>query len=167
MSARKSYDQHLRVIGQALEAKRISVFELKLRNDQYVVRGKPDKDDSLMGRLRAWQERLLARSPSPVGHYTISEIERLNREARTKRTRADRLPDFYSLPNTLRTVGSYLDDQGAALMEIHKRPLSVTLLYRRENGHPNMEERTVASFYELFLALHRRRSRRELSKTGG
>lgn len=166
MSERKSYDQHLRVIGQNLEVKRISVFELKFRDDQYVVRGEPDKDDSLIGRLRAWQERLRARSPSPVLHYTPSEIEHLDREARAHRTRPDRLPDFYGLPNTLRTVGSYLADQGAALMEIHKRPLSVTLLYRRENGHPNMEERTIASFYELFLALHRGRNRRERPKFG-
>jgi hypothetical protein len=166
MSDRKSYDQHLRVIGQALEAKRISVFELKLQDEQYVVRGEPEKDGSLMGRLRDWQERLMARSPSSVIHYAGPEIERRNREERTKRARADRLPDFYSLPNTLRTVGSYLEDQGAALMEIHKRPLSVTLLYRRKNGHPNMEERTIASFYEFFLSLHRRRTRKKFFESG-
>ncbi|HZD39492.1 MAG TPA: hypothetical protein VE131_02145 [Terriglobales bacterium] len=160
MGDRKSYDQHLRVIGQSLEAKRISVFELKSQEDQYIVRGEPEKDDSLMGRLRAWQERLRAGSPSPVMHFTVREIERLNREARTRRARADRLPDFYSLADTLRTVGSYLDEQGAVLMEVHKRPLSLTLLYRKKDGHPNMEERTIASFYELFLALHRRRIRK-------
>lgn len=160
MGDRKSYDQHLRVIGQSLEAKRISVFELKSEEDQYIVRGEPEKDDSLMGRLRAWQERLRAGSPSPVMHFTVREIERLNREARTRRARADRLPDFYSLADTLRTVGSYLDEQGAVLMEVHKRPLSLTLLYRKKDGHPNMEERTIASFYELFLALHRRRIRK-------
>lgn len=166
MSETKSYDQHLRVIGQALEAKRITVFELKAQDDHYVVRGEPEKDGSLMGRLRDWQERLVARSPSSVIHYAGREIERRNREERTKRARADRLPDFYSLPNTLRTVGSYLDAQGAELMEIHKRPLSVTLLYRRKDGRPNMEERSIASFYELFLALHRRRAKGKPSEPG-
>ena len=167
MSDRKSYDQHLRVIGQALEARRISVFELKARDNEYVVRGEPEKDDSLVGRFRAWRERLLARSPSPVIHYKGSEIERLNHEGRTKRVRADRLPDFYSLANTLRTAGSYLDAQGAELLEIHKRPLSITLLYRRNDGRPNMEERSIASFYDLFLALHRKRAKGKTTVPGG
>ena len=164
MSFRKSYDQHLRVIGQALEAKRISIFELRAQDDEYLVRGEPEKDSSLIGRFRDWRQRLVARSPSSMLRFTGPEIERLNRQERTKRTKADRLPDFYSLPNALRTLGSYLEAQGADLMEIHKRPLSVTLLYRKEDGHPNMEERTIASFYDLFLTLHSRRTR---GKVGG
>jgi len=165
MSDRRSYDQHLRVIGQALEAKRISVFELKAQDDAYVVHGEPEKDSSLLGRFREWQARIAARSPSTVIHYAGVELERLNLEGRKKRTKPDRLPDFYSLPNTLRTVGSYLDSQSAGLMEIHKRPLSITLLYRRENGHLNMEERSIASFYEFFLALHRKRIRGKTRET--
>ena len=165
MNYRKSYDQQLRVIGQALEAKRITSFELKAQEDQYVIHGEPEKDSSLMGRFREWQARLTAPSHAPVFRYTGIEIERLNLEERKKRAKADRLPDFYSLPNTLRTVGSYLDSRGAELMEIHKRPLSVTLLYRKEDGHPNMEERSIASFYELFLALHRKRTRGTTSQT--
>ncbi len=159
MSDTKSYDQNLRVIGQALEAKRINVFELQAQGDRYVVRGDPEKDPSLLGRLREWQHRLKFGSPAPVLNYTGSDLERLDREARARRVKPDRLPDFYSLPNTLRTVGRYLDAQGAELLEMHKRPLSVMLLYRKKDGHPSMEERSIVSFYDLFLALHRNRAR--------
>ena len=89
--------------------------------------------------------------------YGTDEIERLENEGRLNRTKPDRLPDFYSLPNTLRTVGSYLDFKNAELLELHKSPLSVTLLYQNENGHPNMEERSIASFYNLFVDLHGKR----------
>ncbi len=60
----------------------------------------------------------------------------------------------------MRTVGSYLDLKGAQLMEIHKLPLNLTILSRNRAGHPEYEERTIASFYDLFLRLHGQRSKR-------
>jgi hypothetical protein len=52
-----------------------------------------------------------------------------------------------------------LDSQGAELLEIQKRSLSVTLLYRNKHGHPDFEERNIASFYNLFLDLHGKREK--------
>jgi len=45
------------------------------------------------------------------------------------------------------------------LMEMQKRPLSLTILSRNQAGHPEYEERTIASFYDLFLRLHDRRGK--------
>ena len=154
------YDQHLRAIGQSIEIKRISVFELKNESGRYVVRGVPEKNANLLARFRDWRNRMQGASHETPINYATGEIERLEMEGRSKRAKADRLPDFYSLPNTLRTVGSYLNSKNAELLELHKSPLSVTLLYHNENGHPNMEERSIASFYNLFVALHGKRNRR-------
>jgi hypothetical protein len=44
-------------------------------------------------------------------------------------------------------------------LEIHKRQLSLTILSRNAAGHPDYEERTIASFYDLFLRLHDRRGK--------
>lgn len=159
MSQRKSYAQHLRVIGQALDAKRISVFELKSQGNQYIVRGEPDTDSSLVGKLRHWRERIQGHALASSFTYAPPDIEKLDREGKSRRSKPGRLPDFYSLSNALRTVGSYLDSQGAELLEIHKSSLNVTLLYRNKDGHPNMEERSLASFYDLFIALHGRRKK--------
>jgi len=52
MADRKSYDQQLRAIGQSLEAQRITVFELRRRGDQYLVKGQPEKETSLLAVLR-------------------------------------------------------------------------------------------------------------------
>ena len=71
----------------------------------------------------------------------------------------NRLPDFYSLPNTLRTVGHYLELKGSELLEMQKRQLSLTLLSRNKDGHPEIEERSIASFYNLFLRLHDKRGK--------
>jgi hypothetical protein len=159
-SNRRPYDQDLRLIGQALEAKRINVFELKAQEDQYVVRGKPEKDVSVLGTLRNWRERMSGRLDQPI-NFPAPDLERLDKEGKAKRTKANRLPDFYSLSNTLRTVGYYLEAKGAQLLEIHKGSLNIALLYQDKNGHPNLEERPIASFYNFFVALHGRRRQRE------
>jgi hypothetical protein len=154
----KACNQHLRAIGQSLEAKRITVFELKNQSERYVVRGVPEKTANLSARLRDWRNRMQGATHEASLNYGTGEIERLDREGRSKRAKPYRLPDFYSLPNTLRTVGSYLDLNNAELLELHKTPLSVTLLYQNESGHPNMEERSIASFYNFFLTLHAKRN---------
>ena len=157
MQSGNGYDQHLRAIGQSLDNKRMTAFELKADADRYVVRGVPEKDSRLLARLRDLRNRMQGGPKETSLAYGTAEIDRLENEGRLNRKKRDRLPDFYSLSNTLRTVGSYLDSKNAELLELHKSPLSVTLLYRNENGHPNMEERSIASFYNLFVALHGKR----------
>jgi hypothetical protein len=160
MSNTKPYDQQLRAIGQALEARRINIFELKTQGEQYVVRGNPEKDPSLAGKIRDWRARLSGRTLEASVSFALPEIERLDRDGKTKRSRADRLPDFYNLSSTLRTVGAYLDSKGARLLEIHKSPLNITILYHNKDGHPNFEDRPIASFYNLFLNLHGKRAKK-------
>jgi len=156
MDGRTSYGQDLRAIGQAIEEKHISIFELKHIQECYLVRGEPDKGGSLLSSLR---ERLRGETRSSLLTYAAKNIERLDREGKAKRKKAGRLPDFYSLPNTLRTVGYYLDSNDACLLEIHKSPLNLMILYNNKDGHPNVEERAVASFYDLFIRLHGNRRR--------
>ncbi len=159
MELLQSYDHHFRAIGQSLESKRITVFEIKAEGERYLVRGTPDKTDNLLARLLNWRER--KGSPADGVSYETGELDRLEQEGRSHRAKAGRLPDFYSLPNTLRTLGCYLKSKDAELLELHKNPLSVTLLYKTRDGHPNMEERSVASFYNLFVDLHGRRNKRK------
>jgi hypothetical protein len=162
LSNRRSYNQDLRAIGQALEARRINVFELKAQGNQYVARGNPDKDISVLGTLRNWRERMSGPALGSAISFAVSDLERLDKQGKAKRTKANRLPDFYSLSNSLRTVGSYLEAKGAELLEIHKGSLNVALLYQDKNGHPNLEERPIASFYNLFLGLHSNRGKTNL-----
>lgn len=151
------YDQDLRAIGQALESLGISAFELKNQLGRYVVRGTPDKPASLMANMR----RILAGGAKEKSmiNYTAHDIERMEWEGKKRRVKPGRLPDFYNLSNTLRTLGAYLNSRNAELLELHKRPLTVTLLYQTTDGHPHMEDRTLASFFDLFIAMHGKRSR--------
>jgi hypothetical protein len=159
MPNRRSYNQQLRNIGQSLEAQRITVFELSHHGERFVVKGEPEKETSLLATLRNWQKRRRSQGLNTSLTFTDQDIDQLDRQGRANRSQPNRLPDLHSLPNTLRTVGSYLDAKNAELVEIHKRQLSMTILSRDKNGHPQYEERTVASFYDLFLKLHQKRTR--------
>ena len=159
MPAKIPYHHQLRAIGQSLEAQRINIFDLKCRGEQFVVNGKPEKETSLLAALRDWQKRMRSQGLSSSLIFVSHDIENLDRQGRARWAKYNRLPDFYSLPDTLRTVGVYLELQGAELLEIQKRSLSVTLLYRNKHGHPDFEERSIASFYKLFLDLHGKRGK--------
>jgi hypothetical protein len=157
MPAKMSYDQVLRNIGQSLEAQRITTFELSRQGERFIVKGEPERENSLLETLRHWQRRRRSEGLAESLSFTPHDIEQLERQGRAHRARPNRLPDFHSLPNMLRTVGAYLDSKNAELVELRKRPLSLTILSRNKDGYPDYEERAVASFYELFLKLHQMR----------
>ena len=159
MPDKRSYDQQLRNIGQSLEAQRIVVFELSHQGERFVVKGEPEKETSLLAMLRNWQKRRRSEGLNTSLSFTVQDIDQLDRQGRANRSQPNRLPDFHRLPNTLRTLGTYLDLKGAQLLEIHMHQLSVTILSRNKDGHPEYEERSIASFYDLFLKLHQRRAK--------
>ncbi|MGH7797112.1 MAG: hypothetical protein ACREQ2_19795 [Candidatus Binatia bacterium] len=158
MTGRKSYDQQLRTIGQSLEAQRINVFELSSQGDGYVIKGEPDKETSLLAMLRNWQRRMRSEGANSSLTFTSYDIDELDRQGRAHRAKTNRLPDFHSLPNTLRIVGSYLESKEAELIELRKHELSFSILSRSKFGHPEFEEKSLGSFYDLFVKLHSRRA---------
>ena len=159
MDTSTSYGQQLRSLGQYLEAQRINIFELTCRRERFVIKGEPEKETSLLAALRQWQQRRRSEGLNGALTFTRNDLDQLERQGRAQRKQSNRLPDFYSLPNALRTVGQYLELKGAELLELQKRQLSLTVLSRNNDGHPQMEERSLASFYDLFLKLHDKRGK--------
>jgi hypothetical protein len=154
MAEKKTYDWQLRTIGQSLEAQRISVFELHREGERFIVKGEPQKETSLLAKLRNWQKRNRSAGMNGSLTFTAQDIDQLDRQGRAQRSKNDRLPDFHSLANMLRTVGSHLDASGAELIELQKKELSITILAQNQSGHPELEERSLGSFYDLFMRLH-------------
>jgi hypothetical protein len=50
----RRYDEDLRAIGQALEARDISVFEVKRLADNYIIEVEPEETGSVRSKLRHW-----------------------------------------------------------------------------------------------------------------
>jgi len=139
MAEKKTYDWQLRTIGQSLEAQRISVFELHREGERFIVKGEPQEETSLLAKLRNWQKRNRSAGMNGSLTFTAQDIDQLDRQGRAKRSKNDRLPDFHSLANILRTVGSHLDTKGAELIELRKKDLSLLVLWTLRPGAEGCE----------------------------
>ena len=153
MAVTRRYSEDLRAIGQALEARDISVFELKQNADDYAIEGRPDQTGSSSSKVVHWLRQLSRGSRTASIALAPPDVERLSEAGRAKRTDPERLSNFRSVSSVLRTIGAYLDSREATLVELQKRRISITLLYRDHTGQEQSEERTVSSFYQLFLDL--------------
>jgi len=162
MADKRPYDHQLRTIGQSLEAQRIHTFRLQLQGERFVVTGEPDEETSLLAKLRNWQKRNRSQGLNSSLTFTPRDIEQLDRQGRAQRSKNNRLPDAHSLASTLRTVGALLKSKDAELIELHKREdLSITIVARNSFGHPEFEERTIGSLYDLFLREHEKRGKQK------
>jgi hypothetical protein len=153
MAASKRYDENLRSIGQALEARDIIDFELKRLADLYVIQGMPEQASSLRSRVRQWLWRLRRRPAAAPIILSSGEVEQLSQAGRAKRTNSGQLTEFRSVSSILRTTGAYLDAGELDLVELQKRRISITLSYRDKTGQQREEVRSISSFYRLFLEL--------------
>ena len=156
MAATRRYDEDLRAIGQALEARDINVFVLKRLAENYAIEAMPEQTGS---KVRQWLHRLRSGSRAKLLTLARADVERLSQTGKAKRSKAGQLTDFRKLSNTLRTIGAYLDSREVELLELQKRRISITLLYRDKAGHEREEDRAISSFYRLFLELYGKRTR--------
>ena len=153
MVATRRYDEDLRAIGQALEARDISNFELKRLTDAYIISGVPEQTRSAHSKIWQWLLRLRSGTRDESLTFGLADVEKLSQAGRARRSKPGQLTDFRSVSNNLRTIGAYLDSKEVELVELHKRPISITLSYRDKTGEEQREDRTVSSFYNFFLQL--------------
>jgi hypothetical protein len=153
MVAVRHYDEDLRAIGQALEARDISNFELKRLNDAYIISGVPEQTRSARSKIWQWLLRLRSGTRDESLTFALADVEKLSQAGRARRSKPGQLTDFRRVSNNLRTIGAYLDSKEVELVELHKRPISITLSYRDKTGEEQREDRTVSSFYNFFLQL--------------
>jgi hypothetical protein len=117
MAAKRRYDEELRAIGQALEARDINVFVLKQLAENYVIEGMPDQSGS---KVRQWLQRLRSGSSAKLLTLARADVERLSQTGKAKRSKWGQLTEFRKLSNSLRTIGAYLDSREVELLSCKK-----------------------------------------------
>jgi hypothetical protein len=151
MAVRRFYEEELRVIGQTLEAKGISIFEITSLPERYLIRGVHDRSGSTGKKLLGF---LQSPSTSDSHSFTLSLAEINEHRAEiAKRATPALLDNFRRTSNVLGTVGAYLDSKQAELFELKIRPISLSLWYRDKAGYEQQEDRAVSSFHNLFIDL--------------
>ena len=152
------YSESLRTIGQALEARDISAFELKWLAGLYVINGTPEPPKSFNSKLCHWLRKKRGNTENDPIIFQIADVIRLSAAGRANRSTPGGVTEFRNLSNLLRTIGAYLDSNEFELVALQKRAISITLFYLDEEGEEQQEDRSISSFYEDFLELCGRRA---------
>ena len=162
MGSVSTYALVLRAIGQALDQQQLEDFDLEIHDNEFLVRGKKSAPPRRPNLLKVVAQQIRRQRSIPLElRFTPAEVERLEEEGRLRRRDPDGLPDFYSLPQVMRTLGAYVDQKGARLVSLQRRGLHVTIQYEKSRGRPSIEERTIPYFYDLFVSMYLRRSSRQ------
>jgi hypothetical protein len=165
-----NYSRILRVIGQRLESLRPETYEVVCYGNCYLVRcrvkedslGKKEGEKKVRGLaafLRLWreQENPNIRNNLKEGTstyveflYSLEELSHQDEERKEPRRDPNAMPDPYSLSNTLRAVGEFLDRKPEAkLLFASNRGQEVVILYETKDGARNLEEYPISTLYDL------------------
>lgn len=153
-----------------LEALRIDSFILVFDNEDLVVRDKTPGRKQITPRERAlfaeWQvthtrpqdkEGVLKLAAGILEwRMTPQDIDRLEKEGRSRRRNPNLTPDIHSISQVLRVVGALVDHKNGKLLTVTKDDEKVTFEYELVSGKKVLEELGVPALYDLWVRLYRR-----------
>ncbi len=153
-----------------LEALRIDSFILVFDNEDLVVRDKTPGRKQITPRERAlfaeWQvthtrpqdkEGALKLAAGILEwRMTPQDIDRLEKEGRSRRRNPNLTPDIHSISQVLRVVGALVDHKNGKLLTVTKDDEKVTFEYELVSGKKVLEELGVPALYDLWVRLYRR-----------
>jgi hypothetical protein len=155
-----SYSQTLRAIGQSLEELGVQDFQLWPKDENFIVRY------TARGPVRRpWWKRVLRRPPeqeerSIEVHYTPKNILWLQIEGEGMRKRADQIPNYYRMSQTLRTIGAYLDNMTLQFLALRQVGGTFFLEFLAWDGKVRVEQHGIGSFENYFLHTYMRGRKR-------
>jgi hypothetical protein len=146
---KSSYSKALRSIGQDLEVRGIKTFDLKPEGDLYVVAcGYQDPP-----------------SETPLSlHYTLRDIEEIDRAGQVRRGKATPPKDFVNLVQIFRAVGGYLDKNKCRLIALSNnnapsKELLLRVEYDTADGQRLVDDRTGSAIYDLCVSMYKQRGK--------
>ena len=144
----------LRAIGQDLELRGIKTFIIRCEGDLYVVEAGYQSPPA----------------PTPVNlHYTLDDIEQLDREGRERRNSG--VKDFLSLSQILRAIGSYVGRKEARLLSVSNTASTgtipiVKIEYETAQGERVVDDRTGSAIYDMCVGVYKLRRKSSGNATG-
>jgi hypothetical protein len=140
----------LRTIGYDLEMRGIKAFVIRCEADLYPVEAGYQSPPA----------------PTPVIlHYTLDDIEQLDREGREGDSLDSGVKDFLSLPQILRAIGTYVGRKKARLLSVSNNALTagtmpvVTIEYETAEGERVIDDRTPSAIYDMCVRTYKLRER--------
>lgn len=161
----------LRTLGHVLETCHCSTFELRVENNDYVIKGKippaelpkPSLIHSVCG---------LFNKPAPAIpeenktneielRYSHRDIHTLEAQARSERKTSPEAPDPHSTSQLLRGVGCYLDKRpDSRFVSVAVENRFVTIVSRNRDGQLQKIHQDIEYFYNFWVKMYLQRSGR-------
>ena len=84
--------------------------------------------------------------------YSLEELDRQDEDLKEPGHDPNAMPDPYSLSNTLRIVGAFLDRKpDIKLLFASNHGQEVVILYETKGGVRNLEEYPISTLYEFWV----------------
>lgn len=146
-----SDSEALRTIGADLDLRGIKTFEIRCEPDRFVV--------------DAGYQSPPAATPVTL-HYTVDDIDQLNRKAREQSDYLSAIRSFIYLSEILSSVATYVEDKGARLLNLSNNASTETLPvidieFETAQRDRVFERLTGHAIYELCVRDHKRRMKRQ------
>ena len=90
--------------------------------------------------------------------YDPADIDRLDQAGVDRRRQAGKVPDIYSLSESLRTIGRIVDANGGRLISVFKDQRRMAVEYTDTKGAKCRAEMTSAELYKLQQSYYKERS---------
>jgi hypothetical protein len=143
------YPGALRCVGQALQQRKIEVFELKSYGDGFhLLGGDPNPPHIALLEL----------------DFSLRNIEVLHREGQARRGRSPGDVRFDSISETLRVIGKYIGNERRHLRRIDNSCPSISddpiveIEYQTRAGDVQTEKLTMSFIREACVQMYRRRT---------
>ncbi len=181
----QDYARHLRVLGQELENRRFSAFNLECTGQDYWVWARAgavplrSSPFSRLGKTRLqklWENNIQFKTREPGNYlssrasrstrrfrYSLEDIDRLERNEHRRRRGKKDLPPRHSLSQLLRAVGALVTQRGDRLLGICWQELSIGIVAETPQGKREIEVFRPDNLYDLNAGMHFRRDYRALS----
>lgn len=168
-----SYAALLRPIGQMLETLRIDSFAVTPDDQGFIIRDKTRNRTQLTPRERSFLADLHSSHTASLDkedalrlaagvfewHLIDDDLERLEREGRGRRNGSDHTtPDFHSVSQILRVIGSILDQKRGQLGYISKDEQVIAVEYTLLGGHRKSEEYKLPVLYDHWVRMYKKRA---------
>ena len=161
----------LRTLGNVLEAHGCSAYELRVENQDYVIKGKVPPVEKPTPSLLSSVRALFSRPASSTAEekqtneielrYSHGDIEALEARVRAERKASPEAPDPQSTSQLLRGIGCYLDKRlDSILVSIAVAGRWVTIVSRNRAGHLQKSEQDIEYFYNLWVKMYLQRGDR-------
>jgi len=144
-----NYSEVLRVIGQDLEIRGIKAFDIRDEGEKILV--------------QCGYQMPPAATPVTLS-YTPRDIRELRPQGEEKRGQSLERRDFFTLSQTLRAIGGYVDQQKARLIRLSNNEFPgadvvFRIEYETREGERLIDNRSGSAIYDLCVNMYKRRGK--------